>query len=74
MVTYDSKKRDRIRTVLEDCIEDLEDRMERVRGYKTLSQTEKARVFKVILRAKKALLAGHNELLAEFLPTNAAEE
>ena len=74
MVTYDSRKRDRVRTAIKDCVEDLEDRIQKVSGYKTLAASEKSQVYVVIMRAKQELLDGSNELMAEFLPTGAAEE
>ena len=69
MVTYDSEKRHRVRTVIKDCVEDLEARIERVHGYKSLADSEKSAVYQVINRAKKTLLDGGNDLMVEFQPT-----
>jgi len=74
VVTYDSTKREKIRSALKDCIEDLEDRIVKVGGYKTLAASEKSDVFRVIMDAKKVLLDGRNALMAEYLPTDAAPE
>ena len=74
MVTYDSRKREKISGALQDCIEDLEDRIVRVGKYKTLEAPEKSGVFKVIMDAKQVLLDGRTAMMAEYLPTDAAEE
>ena len=74
MVTHDSNKRNRIRQVIKDCVEDLEERIERVSEDKSLEAPEKSDVYRVIQDAKKVLLDGHNELMAKYLPTEEPEE